>query len=123
MIHSTRNDVRLCGDDWSSRPNVSRNGEKKPHLDPIISVVRLLTYLNEERCIPNRKRGYEPPVDVVQRASQPLNQIPFPNLLHYLLKLQEIHFCIMDPLNKESANSVIGGPGGKNTPADGTGKS
>lgn len=28
----------------------------------------------------------------------------------------------MDPLNKESDNSVIGEPGGNNIPADGTGK-
>lgn len=29
---------------------------------------------------------------------------------------------MMDPLNKESDNSVIGEPGGNNIPTDGTGK-
>lgn len=42
--------------------------------------------------------------------------------VNYLLKVAWDHFRIMDPLNKEPDNSVIGGPGGNNVPADGTGK-
>lgn len=61
-------------------------------------------------------------VVILDEASHPeLN--PLPSITSLPTEVAGDHFCVMDSLNKESDNSVVGEPGGNNTPADGTGKS